>query len=157
MDFAKFDTMVDLEGLKQDIAQAAAKDPARSEYKDVPFGTYEVALARMELVETKSTGKPMVSAWFRVVSGEFKGQMIFMNQVVTQGFQLHMMNDFCRSLFPRDHAIQDQIKFDTFTQYAELILDVAETASSYEYALVYGENAKGFKTFHISEIFELEA
>ena len=156
MDFEKFDAMVDLEGLKSDIAAASAGNESR-ERKDVPHGTYEVGIEKLELTTTKTSGKPMVTCWFRVLSdGEFNNQMIFMNQVCTQGFQIHIVNDFLRSLFPAG-ADTPTIEFESFSQYANLLLDVAEAIDGrYEYALKYDENAKGYNTFTIEEIFELE-
>ena len=40
----------------------------------------------------------MVTCWMKIVEGEYKGSLIFMNQVVTQGFQIHIVNEFVRSL-----------------------------------------------------------
>lgn len=155
MDFEKFDEMVDLEGLKADIA-AASNGYETRERKDVPHGMYEVAIEKLELTTTKTSGKPMVTCWFRVLSeGEYLGQMIFMNQVVSQGFQIHLANDFLRSICVGPDA--PTITFESFTQYAQLIMDVAEYIDGkFEYALHYGQTPKGYDTFEIEEIFELE-
>lgn len=155
MDFEKFDQMVDLDGLKADI-KAASDGGKTREHKDVPHGDYEVAIEKLELTTTKTSGKPMLSCWFRVVSdGEYAGQMIFMNQVVAQGFQIHIANEFLKSIADAPGA--PTVTFDSFSQYAQLIMDVAEFIDGkYEYALHYDENAKGYDTFEIMEIFELE-
>lgn len=155
MDFEKFDEMVDLEGLKADIA-AASDGGNGGERKEVPHGMYEVAIEKLELTTTKSSGKPMVTCWFRVLSdGEFNNQMIFMNQVVSQGFQIHLANEFLRSIADAPDA--PKITFESFTQYAQLIMDVAEYIDGkFEYALRYGQTPKGYDTFEIEEIFELE-
>ena len=155
MDFEKFDEMVDLEGLKADIA-AASNGGNGSEHKDVPHGMYEVAIEKLELTTTKNSGKPMVTCWFRVLSeGEYLGQMIFMNQVVSQGFQIHLANEFLRSIADAPDA--PKITFESYSQYAQLITDVAEYIDGkLEYALNYGQTPKGYDTFEIEEIFELE-
>ena len=155
MDFEKFDEMVDLEGLKADIA-AASNGSNSSDRKDVPHGMYEVAIEKLELTTTKTSGKPMVTCWFRVLSeGEYLGQMIFMNQVVSQGFQIHIANEFLRSIADAPDA--PKITFESYSQYAQLIMDVAEYIDGkFEYALHYGQNPKGYDTFEIEEIFELE-
>ena len=154
MDFEKFDEMVDLEGLKSDIAAAASGNEGR-ERKDVPHGTYEVAIEKLELTTSKS-GKPMVTCWFRVLSeGEYNNQMIFMNQVVNRGFQIHIADNFLKSLLCGEGA--PTVEFDSFSQYAQMIMDVAEYIDGkFEYALHYGQNAKGYDTYEIEEIFELE-
>ena len=155
MDFEKLDEMVDLEGLKADIA-AASNGGNGAGRKDVPHGMYEVAIEKLELTTTKTSGKPMVTCWFRVLSeGEYLGQMIFMNQVVSQGFQIHIANEFLRSIADAPDA--PKITFESYSQYAQLIMDVAEYIDGkFEYALHYGQNPKGYDTFEIEEIFELE-
>lgn len=150
MDFSKFDKAIDLAGLQADI-EDAKKNGGTGDYKEVPCGKYECKLEKLELTESKSSGKPMVSAWFTIVAGEFKNSKIFMNQVVTQGFQLHIVNTMLKTLVEEDI----EIKFESYTQYAELLLDVAEYCddNKLEFVLDYSEN-KGFKNFKITEVFE---
>lgn len=145
IDFSKFDKKVDLEGLKKDIEESSSND-----FKEVPLGTYEVAITKLELGES-SKGDPMVKVWFKILEGEYKGLLIFMNQVVTNGFQIHIVDEFLRSL---DTDID--IAFESYSQYAELLADVYEAIEgNFEYALEYGEN-KGFNTFKITDVFELD-
>lgn len=144
--FDKWNKAVDLDGLKKDMANAAQD---QKEYVDVPAGLYEVKLTKAELKASKTSHNPMVSMWFKVIAGDYKGQTIFMNQIVTQGFQLNIVNEFLRSL---DTGID--IEFVDYKQYSEMLLDVAEACESLEFALDYGENAKGYKTFKITEVFE---
>lgn len=148
MDFTKFNQAFDLNALKKDIAEAA--ENGGGNYKEVPVGQYEVKIDKMELTESKK-GDPMVSVWFKVLAGEYEGSRIFMNQVVNQGFQIHIVNTFLRSL---DTGIE--IGFDNFEQYANLLLDVMEKIDEQklEFALDYGETSKGFKTFEITDIYE---
>lgn len=145
MDFSKFDKQVDLEGLKKDI-----EDSANNDFKEVPHGNYEVAIAKLELNESKK-GDPMVKAWFKIVSGEYKGSLIFMNQVITRGFQIHIVDELLRSF---DSGVE--VSFESYSQYAELLMDIFEAIDgNFEYGLKYGEN-KGFDTFEITDVFELD-
>lgn len=144
----KFDKMADLKSLAEDVKTAAENGGS---YKEVPFGDYEVAIDKLELTASKA-GDPMVSVWFKVVDGEFKGSRIFMNQVVTQGFQIHIINEFLRSL---DSGID--IVFDTYKQYGNLLMDVFEAVNgNLEFALKYSEGKNGFAKYEITEVFELE-
>lgn len=145
MDFEKFDKAVDLEGLRKDIEQASEG----GEYREVPKGQYEVSVQRMELKESKR-GDPMVSIWFNVLTGEYRGSKIFLNQVITQGFQVHLVNQLLRSLLPNQ-----EVKFVSYSQYASLLMDVMEEIDGkYEYGLAYGEK-NGFGTFQITDVFEV--
>lgn len=144
MDFKKFDQMVDIEGLKKDIESASSNT-----YEEVPHGEYEVEVEKIELRESKK-GDPMVSIWFRIINGDYEGQLLFMNQVIVKGFQIHIVNELLRSL-----GSGLDIEFQSYEQYGNLLMDVAEAVEDMEYALDYGEN-RGFNTFKIDEIFEDE-
>lgn len=146
MDFSKFDKMVNLEGLKNDIKDA---ENGNGSYDEIPVGTYEVKIEKMELTESKK-GDPMFSCWFKIVGDYQNGRLIFMNQVITQGFQFHIVNEFLRSL---DTGLD--IHFDNFEQYNDLIYDIHEKIESehLEFTLEYGKK-KDFPTFKIIEVFE---
>lgn len=147
IDFSKFDKKVDLEGLKNDIKEAENNG---GDYKEVPHGNYEVKIQKLELGESKKSD-PMFICWMKILSGDFANSLIFMNQVVTQGFQIHIVDDFLRSL---DSGIE--IEFESYGQYADMIMDVAEAIDgNLEYAVEYGEN-KGFNTFKITDVFDVE-
>lgn len=144
MDFGKFNKMVDVQGLKEDIKKAE-----ENKRDEVPVGKYEVKITKLELTESKQ-GNPMLSCWFKILAGEYKDQLIFMNQVITQGFQIHICNEFLRSL---DTDID--VHFEEFEQYANLIFDIHEKieAEHLEYVLDYGKK-KDFPVFTITECFE---
>ena len=150
--FAAWDNAVDMDGLQKDIEDA--KKNGGGNYEGVPHGKYEVSIEKMELKATKK-GDPMASVWMKICDGNYKGSMIFMNQVITKGFQIHIVNEFLRSLLQEcDDA--PAIEFKSYAQYAELLMDIHEiVADSFEYALEYGEK-KGFNTFKITEVFTLE-
>lgn len=151
--FAQWDNAVDMEGLQKDIAEA--KQNSKGDFKEVPHGQYEVSIEKMELKATKK-GDPMVSVWMKIVSGDFKGSMIFMNQVITQGFQIHIVNEFLRSLI-QDCTDAPVVEFKSYTQYNNLLMDIHELiADSFEYAVDYGQTKKGFDTFEITDIYALE-
>ena len=151
--FAKWDNAVDIEGLQKDVQEAA--ENSGGNYKEVPHGKYEVAIEKMELKASKK-GDPMFSCWMKIVGdGEFKGSFIFMNQVITQGFQLHITNEFLRSL--TKNCAVPTVEFKSYSQYANLIMDIHEMiADSFEYAVDYGVTNKGFDTFEILEVYTLE-
>ena len=144
--FEKWNSNVDLAGLQQDIKDAQDNN---KEFEAVPHGEYEVKLDKLELKATKK-GDPMVSAWFTILEGQYKKQKLFMNQVVTQGFQIHIVNEFLRSM-----GTDLNIDFVDYSQYAELLLDVAEFCdeNNLEFAIKYEDN-KGYDKFTITEVFE---
>lgn len=143
--FEQFNNAFDIDGLHTDIEQAASSN---GDYVEVPLGDYEVAVTKLELGASKK-GLPQAKVWFKIVAGDFKGQMIFMNQNLTNGFQFKIFNDFLESL---DTGIS--VVFDDYVQYAGLLHSVfKEIDGHYEYHLSYGENDKGYKTYYILEKF----
>lgn len=143
----EFDKAIDTAGLQQDVQDASERN-----FKDVPFGLYEVSVEKMELVASKETKNPMVSIWFKITEGELSGSMIFYNQVITKGFQIHLVNELLRSM-----NTDLPIEFKTYKQYGNLLMDVHEAINNqYEFALKYGEGKKGFATYEITKVFELE-
>ena len=145
--FEKWNSNADLAGLQKDIKDA--QDNNR-EFEAVPHGEYEVKLDKLELKATKK-GDPMVSAWFTILEGKYKKSKLFMNQVVTQGFQIHIVNEFLRSM-----CTDLNIEFIDYKQYADLLLDVAEFCdeNNLEFALKYEDN-KGYDKFTITDVFDV--
>ena len=92
----------------------------------------------------------MVSACLTILEGKYKKSKLFLNQVITQGFQIHIMNTFLKSM-----GTDLVIEFVDYKQYADLLLDVAEECdkNNLEFAIKYEDN-KGYDKFTITEVFE---
>ena len=149
--FEKFNRMMDINGLKQDVASAAS---STGDFVEVPKGDYEVKVTKIELGETgeksKTPGMPMAKVWFDILAGEYKGQKIFMNQMLTTGFGIHKMNELLDSL---ETGIP--VVFENFTQYADLFKQIFTAVDGRaEYQLAYGENNKGYSTYNIVQRFK---
>lgn len=145
--FEDFDKKYDAAELQADIKEASENNGFSN--KEVPEGTYEVKFEKLELVLSKSSSQPMLSAWMKIVNGEYSGDRIFMNQVVTKGFQLHIANEFLRALAPGL-----DIEFNGFVEYEKLIDTVfSEISGQFEFALQYGKTDKGYPTYLITQRF----
>jgi len=148
--FEQFNNMFDMEGLKNDVDNAATNT---GDFVDVPKGDYEVKVVKIELGATgeksKTPGMPMAKVWFEVLAGEYKGQKIFMNQMLTSGFGIHKMNEFLISL---ESGVP--VVFENFTQYNALFKQIFDAVDGKaEYQLAYGENNKGYSTYTIVQKF----
>lgn len=150
-DFTKFNDMFDLSGLQKDIEEAAANS---GEFVEVPDGSYEVAVSKIELSETgeksKNPGMPMMKVWFDILAGDFKGQKIFCNQTLTSGFGIHKANELLTSL---ESGVP--VQFENFDQYDNVLKQVfAAIDGEGEYELAYGHNKKGYATYTIVQRFD---
>jgi hypothetical protein len=151
--FDKWDKEIDTAGLASDVEEAAKN--GGGEFKEVPHGDYEVEIQQMELKASKK-GDPMVSIWFKILDGDYKGSIIFYNQVITQGFQVHIVNEMLRKVVSE---MEDApvIEFKSYKQYSELIMDIFEAINeNYEFVLAYKKGKKDFSTYEIKEVFVLD-
>ena len=81
IDFDKIDRSVDLKGLPADVEDA--KKNGGGDFPTIPAGKYEVKLESMEIKGTKADpNRPMLAVSFKILSGEFKNQRLFMNRVL---------------------------------------------------------------------------
>ena len=150
--FAKFNAMFDVEGLKKDIESSASNT---GDFVDVPHGDYEVKVVKIELGATgeksKTPGAPMARVWFEVLTGDYKGQKIFMNHLLTKGFSIHKFNEFMVSL---ESGVP--VVFENFEQYADLMKQVFNAIDGKgEYQLAYTANPKNanFSEYNIVQRF----
>ena len=153
--FAEFDKKVDLKGLTKDV-EDAKENGGNREFEDVPEGEYECKIDKMELRKSKTKEEPMFSCWMRILKGKYKGQMMFMNQVITQGFQIHIVNEFMRDLAPDFDREIEFTEDGGYSAYNDLVMDVFEHISeSYEYAIKKTKTKKGFDAYYVNEVFDV--
>lgn len=151
----EFDNNIDTDALQRDVEESAK---GGGKYEKPESGVYEVKLESMELVKSKA-GNPMVKAIFKIASGTSKGKKIYYNQTIHTGYGLKLHNDMLRSMELDCVAdIEDAGKkiFQTFKQYGQLLLDVAEEADEAKltFMLNYTNGGDDFDEFEITEVIE---
>ena len=76
-----------------------------------------------------------------------------MNQVITQGFQIHIVNELLRMMVSEMGTDAPVIEFKTFKQYGNLIMDVFEAIdNNFEFALDYKKGKGDFSKYEITEV-----
>ena len=127
-------------------------------YKEVPFGTYEVKVEKMEAKLSKGNN-PMVSIWFKILKGDFKDSMIFYNAVFHEDWMRHRVVDFLSALLDDEShkaEINLILKDSNINEVNDFVMDVHEQIDGlYEYLLDYGQR-KGYNTYTIAEVFDAE-
>ena len=146
IDYSKWDN-------KYKVSSDDVKSIEKNNKKDfdkVPYGEYEVSIKKLELI-SNSNDDPMVVCWFKILDGKYKNSMIFMNQVVTLDFQIHIIDEFLRSL---DSGIEVEW-LGSYSKYADLIDSIfdAITEEKLEYALDYSSTEKGYGKYKITDVF----
>ena len=149
--FDKWNKSIDVAGLALDVKEAD-KGQSNGDYSEVPVGTYECKIEKMELKES-SKGSPMVSVWFRILKGDYENQIMFMNQVITQGFQISIVKKFLKSLEAVD---DDQIEFVDYGQFNDLLMDIMEAVDgNLEFLIEYKKSKKDFAVYTVKEVYEV--
>ena len=148
--FEKFNNIFDINGLKSDIEAAASNDGG---FIEPPDGNYEVRVSKIELGQTgeraKNPGMPMAKIWFDIIAGEYKGQKIFCNQMLTSGFGIHKCNELLNAF---ESGVE--VVFENFDQYHSVMEEVFNAVDGVgEYELAYGHNNKGYATYQIVQRF----
>lgn len=120
--------------------------------KKIESGIYKVNVVKMELKASKN-GDPMVSIWFKIVpQGKYTNKLIFMNQVITEGYQIHMVNNLLKDL--TENLSDIDIEFKNYKQYSKLLDDVVKMIrNKFIYLLKYDRNNNGYKFFKIVKTF----
>lgn len=149
MDFSNFDKQINIEALQKDIKAAAENN---QQFSETPAGTYTAKVEKLEVGETRDH-RPMLRAMFRITEGDYKKRCLFMNRVLfgtkNDANMIASAVGFLRSL---DSGID--IEFESYSQFAELVLDVFEDIeSTLEYEVEYDPNA--FNAVSVNDIFEV--
>ena len=152
IDFDKIDKSVDLEGLRKDVEEASAN--GTGDFPTIPAGKYEVALVSLEIKGTKKDNRPMLAASFKILSGEYKNQRLFMNRVLlgTKN-DANMIKSAEGWLASLDSGVS--VVFTDYKQFNQVVLDVAEAIDGkLEFAVDYDPDR--FNSISITEVFEIE-
>lgn len=151
MDFSKFDKEVNLEQLKQD-AEEIKKNGGTGEYAEIEEGTYTGKVEKLEVGATKD-GRPMLKCQFRITGDEHKNQCLFMNRVLygtkNDANMIASAVGWLESLEPSEDI---DVVFESYSQFADLVLDIAEDIAELEYEVDYDPNA--FNNISITDVFE---
>ena len=150
-DWSKYENKVNAEELNKEVEELGDGD-----FPEIPDGKYEVSLRSLELKPTKEKGYPMLAAQFKIVEGKYKGQNIFVNQVVIMGdnndkYRVNASNRFLKSL-----GTKKTVSFESIKAYENLIDSIADEMDKAEYLIEQSTNSKNdkFKDYKILEIFE---
>lgn len=153
MDFSKFDQQVDLNKLKED-AEEIKKNGGTGDFPEVEEGTYETKIEKLEIKSTKD-GRPMLSAMFRILNGQkFGNQCLFFNRVLygtkNDANMIAGALTWLEELEPSEEV--GPIIFQSYSQFNELVLDIAEDVADLEYKVYYDPEA--FNPIKIKEVYD---
>lgn len=151
--WAQFDQGINAAEINADITALGNKN---GDFDEVPHGKYEVKIDSMELRESKA-GNPMLSVQFRILTGDFERQCLFMNQVAWMGDQ----NDKYRinGILKFINSLGTEVQVGVFKGLNDLDDKINEAFNSteingLEFLLKYDKNKGGYDTFTIEDVYE---
>lgn len=151
MDFSKFDKAISQDQLN-DIKEAMNNS---NQFEETPKGTYTVKFEKLEIGETGANsaggaGRPMLKVMARIVEGDQKKRCLFMNRVLygtkNDAIMIASAVGFLKSLDPES----DDIAFESYTQFNDLVLDIYEFIADQTFTVDY--DPKAFNTISVVEI-----
>lgn len=152
MDFSKFDEQVNLDQLKKD-AEEIKKNGGTGDYPEIEEGTYHGKVEKLEIGSTKD-GRPMLKCQFRITEGDRKKSCLFMNRVLfgtkNDANMIASAEGWLETLEPSEDI--GPVVFESYAQFAELVLDIAEDIADLEYDVYYDPDA--FNSISIEDVFE---
>lgn len=151
-DFSKFDKQIDLKQIRKD-AEEIKKNGGTGDYPELEEGTYRVKCENLEIGTTKD-GRPMLKSMFRILEGENKKQCIFFNRVLfgtkNDANMIASAEGWLESLEPSEDV--GPVIFRGYTDFAQLVDDIAEDISELEYEVYYDPDS--FNSVKIEEVYE---
>lgn len=151
-DFSKFDKQIDLKQIRKD-AEEIKKNGGTGDYPELEEGIYRVKCENLEIGTTKD-GRPMLKSMFRILEGENKKQCIFFNRVLfgtkNDANMIASAEGWLESLEPSEDV--GPVIFRGYTDFAQLVDDIAEDISELEYEVYYDPD--NFNSVKIEEVFE---
>lgn len=151
IDFSKFDEQIDVKKLAKDVDEAAKN--GSGDFPIIPAGDYVVKLEKLELSETKDH-RPMLKGQFRIIEGDYKKQILFYNRVLfgtkNDANMIASAVGFLESFEPSGEV--GPVIFESYSQFADLALDIAEDVEDLEYGIEYDPDK--FNSIHIHAVYE---
>jgi hypothetical protein len=118
-------------------------------YVEVPEGTYNVEITRLEMGKTgeksKNPGSNKLAVRYKILNGEYQGQTIFQHQLLVTPFGIEVACSLLKSL-----GTDVEVMYENEQQFENLINAISEMVTDgNEYELRYGKNYRGYPTFEI--------
>ena len=151
-DFSKFDKQIDLAQLRKE-AEEIKKNGGTGEYPEIEEGIYRGKFEKL-VVGTTKDGRPMLRAMFRITEGQHKKQCLFMNRVLygtkNDANMIASAEGWLETLEPSEDV--GDVIFRGYSEFADLVMDIAEDISELEYDVSYDPDA--FNSITIEEVYE---
>lgn len=151
-DFSKFDKQIDLAQLRKE-AEEIKKNGGTGEYPEIEEGIYRGKFEKLEVGTTKN-GRPMLRVMFRITEGQHKKQCLFMNRVLygtkNDANMIASAEGWLETLEPSEDV--GDVIFRGYSEFADLVMDIAEDISELEYDVNYDPDA--FNSITIEEVYE---
>ena len=153
--FEKYASKINAEELAASQKEIAENSNGGN-YEEVPVGKYEVKVEKLECKLSKK-GNPMVSIWFRILTGKFEKSVIFYNGVFNEDWMRHRVVKMLSAIMDdstHEAEINLILKSNDVATINDFCMDVHEQIDGHlEYLLDYGMS-KGYQTYNIVEVYD---
>ena len=157
--FDKFDSQVNLDDIKKQMAEAA-----ENSFEEVPAGDYIAKIEKMELGVTKKDNRPMFKVQIRLIEASHAGEIeekflskykkkkpcIFFNRVMygtkNDGAMIAGVVAWLNKI-----GFDQPVEFRGYADFEQVVMDCAEQVGSLEFAISYDPD--DFNSIEIDEVY----
>ena len=157
--FDKYANKINAEELAASQKEINENANGNGNYEEVPVGKYEVKVENLECKLSKTSKKPMVSIWFRIMAGKHEKSIIFYNGVFNEDWMRHRVVKMLSALMDdttHEAEINLILKSGDVGTINDFCMDIHESIDGkFEYLLDYGMS-KGYQTYNIVEVYDVD-
>ena len=129
------------------------KNGGTGDFPEIEEGTYTGKIEKLEVGQTKD-GRPMLKVQFRITENPHKNSCLFMNRVLfgtkNDANMIASALGWLETLEPSEEV--GPIVFESYSQFNDLVLDIAEDVAELEYDVDYDPDA--FNNISIAAVYD---
>lgn len=152
--WSQFASAVDEVQLQKDLESAR-----QNSFEDLPAGTYVVKFTKIEATLTKQDKQPMLAVAAKVIEGQHKNRLMFMNRKIkgtkNDANMIASAEGWLANLEAEDETGELIVPyFRSYEQFAEQIMDIAEAVEDLDLVYQVNYDTSKFNSISIDKILD---
>lgn len=152
--WSQFASAVDEVQLQKDLESAR-----QNSFEDLPAGTYVVKFTKIEATLTKQDKQPMLAVAAKVIEGQHKNRLMFMNRKIkgtkNDANMIASAEGWLAKLEAEDETGELIVPyFRSYAQFAEQIMDIAEAVEELDLVYQVTYDTSKFNSISIDKILD---
>lgn len=147
-----FNNVMNIEDIKKLFESNESTE--KKTYSDLPAGSYEVAIDKLEFQKENQWGNASLNVTFKILVGDYEGRLMFYTQNFNTGYGVRLTKDFLNSL-----KSSVPVVFEDYDQFTKLVEDIkADITPKHEYLVELSyqvSKGKSYKNYKITKVYDI--